>query len=165
MKPRVFWSVLSHDSSNVLLTRGYFWFTTRLRVPRLFDVGRSVGSTSSVRRRRSVGGVRVADEQTPFVCHPPSDRASASARCRRVTNDRTRTDPKRHVACRRARPSPVRRTTEATVKTYEDDGRSVRGRASSARSARAATRHEGRRDGRTERRTPRRVGSGRWEIL
>ena len=98
------------------------------------------------RRSSSVG-------QTPFVCHPPATdrpteraRASDTDESRTIKRGRTRND----VACRRARPSPARRTTEATVKTDEDDGRSVIRRASSARSARAATRHEGRRDGRTD---------------
>jgi len=91
MKPRVFWSVLSHDSSNVLLTRGYFWFTTRLRVPRLFDVGRSVGSTSSVRRRRSVGGGE-GGRRTDTVRLSPSERPSERERAMPTSHERSNAD-------------------------------------------------------------------------
>ena len=86
MTPRVFWLVLSHDSSNVLLTRGYFWFTTRLRVPRSFDVGRSVGSTSSV-RRWGEGGRR-----TDTVRLSPSERPSERERAMPTSHERSNAD-------------------------------------------------------------------------
>ena len=88
--------------------------------------------------RRSVGrSRRVADEQTrpfvchppqPFVCHPPRASASASERYRRVTNDRTRTVPKRRGV-----------STGASVSGASDDrsdGKDVRRRRTKRQRAR-----------------------------